>query len=454
MEWRRVHRRLERHPARTVIYSFALADLVGFLLLWLPWCRHGNLSWIDALFTSTSAICVTGLTVVDTASAFTRLGQTVIMILMQLGGLGVMTFSVLIALGFKHSLSFSSRLSIQESFLPHFTPDPKTLLFTIFAFTMIAEGLVALALFVCFLGHHFTPLEALFQAFFHAISAFCNAGFSTIPNGLMSFQQTYAVPVIIMLAILLGNIGFPIIYELMSFLYKKRRRFSLHFRLTLGMHFLLVFLGAAAFLWFERKGLMAGLSWPLKLLTAFFHSVSARTAGFNTFDIARFSEHSIYVFIALMFIGACPGSTGGGLKTTTVAVLCFTALSRLRGFQQTVALKRTIPEELVGKAVTLVMVSLLVIMVFHFCLTLTEPNIPFYLSRHEFLASLFEVISALGTVGLSTGLTPHLTLWGKMCIILAMFVGRVGLLSLLSFLSEAGREPRPYRYAEEKVMVG
>ncbi len=454
MQWRRINRRLERHPARMVIYSFALADLIGALVLWLPFCHHQPLSFINALFTSTSAICVTGLTVVNTATDFTRLGQLVILVLMQLGGLGVMTFSVLIALGFKHSWSFSSRLSLQESFLPHFTPDPRSLLFTIFVYTFLSEGLIAWGLFLCFLKDRLGLSEAFFQAIFHAVSAFCNAGFSTFPQGLVAYQKAYAVPILIMIAILLGNTGFPIVYELWTFIRKKRWRFSLHFRLTLGTHLLLVVLGAVAFLWFDRQGLMAGLSWPMKILTAVFHSVSARTAGFNTFDIARFSEHSIYVFIALMFIGACPGSTGGGIKTTTLAVLWFTALSRLRGFQQTVALKRTIPTELVGKAVTLMMISLLVIMTFHFCLTLTEPNLPFYLSRHEFLAALFEVVSALGTVGLSTGLTPHLTLWGKICIILAMFSGRVGLLSLVSFLSEAGKEPRPYRYAEEKVMVG
>ncbi len=458
MEWRRINRRFERHPARMVIYSFALADFIGALALWLPFSHYGRLSFIDALFTSTSAICVTGLTVVNTALDFSLWGKIVILILMQLGGLGVMTFSIFIALGFKQSWSFSSRLSIQESFLPHFTPEPRSLLFTIFIYTFAAEGLIFLGLWLCFLRAHFSVGQAFFQALFHAVSAFCNAGFSTLPQGLVAFQHAYALPFLIMLAILLGNTGFPIVYELWVYFRKRWRhkkwRFSLHFRLTLGTHLLLVFLGALAFLWFERNGVLSPFPWPLKILTALFHSVSARTAGFNTIDIARFSEHSIYIFIALMFVGACPGSTGGGIKTTTLAVLWFTALSRLRGFHQTIALKRTIPMDLVGKAVTLVIISLLVIMTFHFFITLTEPNLPFYKSEHQFLAALFEVVSALGTVGLSTGLTPHLNLWGKICIILAMFVGRVGLLSLLSFLAEAGKEPRPYRYVEEKVMVG
>ncbi len=452
MELYRIHRRLGKHPARMIIFSFAITDLLGALLLILPCSHKGHLSLIDAIFTSTSAICVTGLTVVNTALKFSRFGQTIILLLIQLGGLGVMTFSMLFTLGLKRSLSFSSRLAIQESFLPYGLPDPKILIFIIFLFTFLAEGLVALGLFICFLGHHFSLKNALFHAIFHAVSAFCNAGFSTLPNGLVTFNQAYSIPIIIMMAIILGNTGFPVVYELIT--YPKRKRFSLHLRLTLSVHLLLILLGSIAFLWFERRGFMISLPWSLKILTALFHSVSARTAGFNTYDITRFSEHSIYVFLVLMFIGACPGSTGGGIKTTTIAVLWFTALSRLKGFQQTVAFKRTIPQSLVTKAVTLVMLSLLVIMLFHFLLTLGEPNLPFSLSQHEFISTLFEVISALGTVGLSTGLTSTLNLWGKICIILAMFVGRVGLLSLLSFLSQVSKEPRPYKYAKEEVMIG
>ncbi|AEH44807.1 H(+)-transporting two-sector ATPase [Thermodesulfatator indicus DSM 15286] len=454
MEWKRINRKLERHPARAVIYSFALADIIGAILLWCPFSHVKTLSFIDALFTSTSAICVTGLTVVNTAQDFTHLGQFIILVLMQLGGLGVMTFSVFIALGFKDSLSFSSRLSLQESFLPHFTPEPRKLLFTIFAYTFISEALIALGLFLCFLGHGLGIKVSLAQAIFHAVSAFCNAGFSTFNDGMIDFQKSYAVLALIALAILLGNTGFPIVYELLSFFKEKRHKLSLHFKLTVYTHVALIIFGTVAFLWFDSAGAMAGLSWPLKVVTAVFHSVSARTAGFNSIDIAHFSEHSIYVFLILMVIGACPGSTGGGIKTTTFAVLSCTVWSRLRGFPQAVAFKRSIPVDQVGKAVTLVFIYLLAIMLFHFFLTFTEPNIPFYKSQHEFLGALFEVVSALGTVGLSTGVTSNLNLWGKICIILTMFVGRVGLLSLISFLSEVGHEPRPYRYPKERVMVG
>ncbi len=454
MQLRRINHSFSRHPSLAVIYSFALADLVGALLLMLPVSHANSLSFIDALFTSTSAVCVTGLTVVNTGVEFTRAGQTVILLLIQLGGLGVMTFSMLFAMGLGRSLSFGSRLSLQENFLPHLVAEPGRLIATIFVFTVLSEGLIAFALFFLFLIHGIHLEDALFHAIFHAVSAFCNAGFSTFPNGLDRFMISTSVLSLLMVGILLGGMGFPIVYELWLHFRERQRRFSLHFKITLLVHLTLIAAGTIAFLWFERNGVMANLSYSNRLLEALFHSISARTAGFNTFEISKFSEHSIYVFLILMMIGACPGSTGGGIKTTTFAVLLHTAISRLHGFSQTIAFKRTIPAEQVNKAITLVFISIITVMLFHFLLTLSEPNTPFYLARHQFLASLFEVISALGTVGLTTGLTPHLSFWGKLCIILAMFVGRVGLLSLLSFLSEAGREPRPYRYVREKIMVG
>ncbi len=452
MDFYLLSRRLTRYPATTVLLSFATADLFGAFLLLLPWMHKVPLSIIDALFTSTSAICVTGLTVVNTAETFTRLGESVLLLLMQLGGLGVMTFSMLFALGLKRPLGVKGRLLLQESFLPYTIADVKELLITIFCFTFLAEGISFFLLFLCFL-RQFPLSQALFHALFHAVSAFCNAGFSTFKDGLMPYERAYAVPLIVALTILLGNTGFPVVYELLSVLKGKRKRFSLHFRLTTMAHFLLIFLGAIGLLFFETKRLWADLPWSLKIMNAFFHSISARTAGFNTSDVAGFSEHSLYILVLLMFIGACPGSTGGGIKTTTLALLYSTAWSRLRGYQRTMIWKRTIPENVVGKAITLFLVAMITVVFFHFLLTSTEPVVPFYRARSEFLATIFETVSALGTVGLSTGLTPHLNTWGKIFIILAMFIGRVGLLSLITILGRVSR-PKPYFYAKEEVMVG
>ncbi len=443
---------LTGHPATLVIVSFALADLMGTLLLVLPFMHQGPLSLLDAFFTATSAVCVTGLTVVNTAETFTRAGQTVILALIQLGGLGVMTFSILIALGFKKGLGLKSRLVIQEAFLPYGPADLRDLLRTIFLYTFLVEGLISIFLLVCFLLR-FPPQEALFHAVFHAVSAFCNAGFSTFPEGLVSYQHGFLVPSLIMCAVFLGNTGFPVAYELNSRLRRRQRRFSLHFKLTLFTHFFLLFLGALVLLASEWDSAFADFPLWLKFLSALFHSVSARTAGFNTVDMARFSEHGLYFITLLMFIGACPGSTGGGIKTTTAAVIWAAALSRLRGYFRTIAFKRTIPELQVGKAMTLLVTAVTTVVIIHFLLTYAVPSFPFYQAQGEFLATLFEVVSAMGTVGLSIGITPSLHPLGKLLIIVAMFLGRVGLLSLLSVLSQVQR-PKPYFYAQEEVMVG
>ncbi len=440
------------HPTALVILSFALVDLTGALLLLLPWMHTRGLSFLDALFTSTSAVCVTGLTVVNTAAAFTRLGQGVILLLIQLGGLGVMTFSVLIALGRGKGLTFRSRLFLKETFLPHEMGDHYLLIATIFAYTFLAEGTVAFFLFLTFI-FHFPFGEALFHAVFHSVSAFCNAGFSTFEAGLEPYQKSFFVPLIIMLAVLLGNTGFPVIYEILEHLRGKKRNFSLHFKLTLLTHFLLVLGGALGLSLFEWHRAFSSLSPAKKILAAFFHSVSARTAGFNTLDLATFSEHGLYLLLLLMFIGACPGSTGGGIKTTTLAVIWAAALSRIKGYYRTVVFKRTIPDLQVSKALVLFIMAITVIVIFNFVLAFSVPNLPFYRAHGEFLATLFETVSALGTVGLSTGLTPKLGPLGKVVIIVCMFVGRVGLLSLVSVLARVTR-PRPYHYAPEEVMIG
>ncbi|NPA49809.1 MAG: hypothetical protein GXO20_07480 [Thermodesulfobacteria bacterium] len=444
--------RLLQHPTTLLILSFGGANILGTLLLLLPWMHRGNLSFVDALFTSTSAVCVTGLTVLNTAKDFTRLGQMVILLLIQIGGLGVMTFSILIVYGLGKALKFRSIHFLQESFLPYKSGDIRTLLFSIFGYTLASEFFLFFLLFLGFLPR-FSFSEALYQALFHSVSAFCNAGFSTLEKGLVEYQKGYFVPLVVALGVLLGNTGFPIVYEFVDRLRGLRNRFSLHFKITLLTHVFLLLLGSVVLLLFEWSSAFGELSIFGKVLTAFFHSVNARTAGFNTVDLSLFSEHSIYLLVLLMFIGACPGSTGGGIKTTTMAVIWVTAISRFRGYTKTVVLKRTIPELQVSKAMTLFVFAVTVVVLFHLVLSLALPILPFYAAHGEFLATLFETVSALGTVGLSTGLTPHFSVFGKIVLILAMFFGRVGLLSLLSILAEI-KPPRPYHYAPEEVMIG
>ncbi len=449
-----LNKRFNAHPGTMVILGFALADLLGAILIWLPWMHKTDLSFLDALFTSTSAVCVTGLSVVNVAGTFTWLGQLLIMLLMQVGGLGVMTFSVLIFYTLGQPVRLSHKVAVQENFLSKAVPDIRGLIKTIFIFTFFTEGISGLVLSVLF-TQWMPPGSALFNGFFHAVSAFCNGGVSTFPDGLVPFRNNWMVCTTVMLTILLGNTGFSVIYELVERISKGGgRRFSLHFRLTVTTHLALLVVGTLGIFFFERQGVLADLPFNTRFLISLFHSVSARTAGFNTVDISRLTEDSLYLILLLMFIGACPGSTGGGLRTTTFAVLISSAVSKLRGFPKTTVARRSIPESVVERAMVLFILSVVTIILAHILLMMVGPNLPFNETGSQFLAYLFETISALCTVGLSVGISPKLDAIGKAVLICIMFIGRVGLLSVLSFLVTVTARPRPYYYVEEDVMVG
>ncbi|HIE32963.1 MAG TPA: hypothetical protein EYP81_02800 [Thermodesulfobacteriaceae bacterium] len=446
-----------RPPIRSTFYlvfSFAIASLLGSLLLVLPGMHRGHLSFLDALFTSTSAVCVTGLTVVDTAETFTLPGKIVLLALIQVGGLGIMTFSTLFFLLFGRAVPIEESLALKESFAPYQGVRLKPLLLTIISYTLIIEAVVTILLLLGFMPL-FPPSSALFHAAFHAVSAFCNAGFSDLPDGLLAYSRNYYLPGIIMLAVLAGNTGFPIIFETVNRIRSRRpRSWSLHLKLTLSIHLGLILMGGFFFFWFERAGAFQNLPLPSKLMNALFLSVSTRTAGFNLIDLTAFSEASLYLLISLMFVGACPGSTGGGVKTTTLGVLLASVVSRLRGFPRTMAFKRTIPEELLHKALTLVTLYALVIFAAQFLLVSSLPHRPFSDLGSDFLARLFEVTSALGTVGLSTGLTPELSNFEKLVIIGTMFIGRVGVLSLAILLTGLSAGHKEFYYPKEEVLLG
>ncbi len=448
-------RNILNHPASLVIMSFGLADLAGALLLSMPISHVSELGFLDALFTSTSAICVTGLTVVNTANSFTSLGQWIILLLIQVGGLGVMTFSVLFTMSVKGHLELSSQFLIQENFLHLKKASLKGLIATILLFTLGCEGILAIIMTLSFLTDSVTTLDALFYGIFHSVSSFCNAGFSVFPDGLEAYRDNFPVNLSVMTGVFLGSTGFAIIYEIWQRIFEKSKRpLSLHFKITMSTHILLMLLGTAGFLFWEYHDALRDLPLPTKILVSAFHSISVRTAGFNTIPISHLTENTLYLMILLMFIGACPSSTGGGIKTTTLAVLFLTARSRLKGFNQTIAFKRTIPESQVNRAVTLFMLAVITVLGAHMLLMSAGTRIPFAKAQGEFFAYLFEAVSGLGTVGLSVGITPELGVTGKCVMIAIMFAGRVGLLSILSILSIAGGKNKQYHYSSERVMIG
>jgi trk system potassium uptake protein TrkH len=437
------------HPARVLALSFLVAIVSGSIVLLLPVCTvSGKISFIDALFTATSAVCVTGLIVVDTATYFTRLGQAVILILIQLGGLGIMTFSTFILLAAGRRISIQDRILVQESFMPSAPRDFRAVIRNIFLMTAIIELAGTALLFLRFYPR-FGPLEALFISLFHAIAAFCNAGFSTFSDNLQGFTGDILINLTIIFLIILGGLGFLVIQECFYFLKifrKKRFHFSLHSKIVLSVTVGLIISAFLLLLFLEWTHGFNQLNWKEKILASLFQAVTPRTAGFNTVDLRQLQLASIFLLIGLMFVGASPGSTGGGIKTATLGVIGAFIRSKLMARERVNLFYRTLPEECLMRSFTLFFLALAWIALASFLLFLAQPGA---MMREVF----FEVFSAFGTVGLSLGLTPELTPWGKLIIIFTMYFGRIGPLTMLAIFSRT-RPVGQFEYVEEAVMIG
>jgi trk system potassium uptake protein TrkH len=446
-------------PLNLPLLSFALLIIMGTILLMLPAAVNGpRLSPVDALFTATSATCVTGLVVVDTGSRLSLFGQWVVMVLIQCGGLGIMTFSTVLIMLMTGRFSFMQRSVIQDTFTH--SPDTRlpSLVLHVVIFTLVLEAAGAALLFLRFSGMYH-PGRALYFAVFHAISAYCNAGFCLYSHNLMDFSSDPLLSLTVALLIICGGIGFLVMLELKRVLFRshkarRARRFSVHSKLVLTLTALLLIAGTLGFLTLEWNKSMAGLSLPAKVLSAFFQSVTTRTAGFNTLHFGKMANVTLLFTILFMFIGAASGSTGGGIKVNTLGVLFALSRSRLRGEEATSIFRRTLTAETVGRAISVFVVAVIVIYAATMALTVSELGTTIHEeSRGLFLELLFEVVSAFGTVGLSVGITSQLSTLGKLILVVVMFVGRLGPLSIAVALS--GREPRSkIQYAEENVMIG
>ncbi|MBF0610558.1 MAG: hypothetical protein G8345_02530 [Magnetococcales bacterium] len=449
---------------RTVVLSFAGVIVLGCLLLMLPVSRNPDqqaVSLVDALFTSASAVCVTGLAVRDTGTTFSLVGQGVILGLIQVGGLGFLTLSTLFLSslqGKKKNVSLPRRHLLEISYGSVDAVHPAQLLKSILLFTLLVEALGVVLLFC-----HFSQIkpwgDAFWNSLFHAISAFCNAGFGLYPDSLMSFRGDLLVNFTIMGLIILGGIGFLVVADgvhyLRSRIQNKNATLSLHSRLVLQTTGILILVGTLAILLLEWGGSAMGSDPAAVFLESLFLSVTSRTAGFNTSDMALLTAPTLFLVILLMAIGGSPGSTAGGMKTTTAAVCFAMLLSKAMNRPKVECLQRTIPEDTVSKAMLVVTGYVLVILLGVFLLQITESGqLPFNKAGSNlFFAHLFEVVSALGTVGLSTGITPDLTTPGKLVITLLMFVGRIGPLLVATTL--VGHVAQiPYVYAEENVNIG
>jgi trk system potassium uptake protein TrkH len=455
MEW--ILRKLSiLHPANLLLFSYLATIAVGSGLLMLPIATiSGSISPVDALFTATSAVCVTGLIVVDTGSYFSHFGQGVILAMIQLGGLGIMTISVTLFQIIGKRVFFQHRMAMQEVFSHTPREDIYYLLRSIFVFTATVELAGATLLFFHW-WRSYPVGRALYLSLFHSVSAFCNAGFSLFANSFIDEQGSVLLNLTICTLIVLGGLGFPVVYEIYRRTTDKQRRsrrFSVQFKTVLVTTGLLIILGVIVLLITEHT-LLKKSSIGDRLMAALFQSVTCRTAGFNTVDIGGLNSASLAFMMFLMYFGASPGSCGGGVKTTTLAVLSTFSWSRLKGRARLNMFHKSIPQETVAKSVSVVLLSIAIILAALFLILLSDPAHGSGAEGHQqYLSFLFETVSAFGTVGLSMGATATLNGIGKFIIVVVMIIGRVGVPTFAYII--AGPLPRKgLEYAEENVMIG
>lgn len=441
-------------PPRIFVLSFAGVILAGGILLRFPFsATQGHLRFVDALFSSTSAVCVTGLVVIDIGKDLSTLGQVITIFLFQVGGLGIITFSTVFFVLMGRGISFKGRDIVQSTFLHTPRRDFIVIAKAVLVFTFIIESLGTLLLFIRF-SNDFPIGTALYHAVYNAISAFNNCGYSLFSDNLMGYQGDPIVNLTIMGLIVLGGIGFIVQYEVLSKLRGIQKKLSVHSKIVIITTSVLILSGAILFYVFERNHIIKDVPVQNKILASFFQSVTPRTAGFNTVDIGLLTNATILLMIVLMFIGASPGSTGGGVKTTSAALLVMMIWNRLKGNEEVNIFNRTVPREIMSRTISIIFASAFsVAIITSVLLIFGEGKLPQTESRHFFVEYLFDTVSAFGTVGLSMGITPKLNDLQKYALILMMFVGRVGPLTLAFSLSRS-TGGKGLTYAEEGVMVG
>ncbi len=444
---------VQRHPARTIALTFLILILGGTLFLTFPGSsvQPGTTPFLTALFTSTSAVCVTGLIVVDTPTYWTTFGQWVLVVLMQVGGLGIMTLSASAALVLGRALGAGSRGFLTEVVEETAKRDVTRLLQFIVTFTFGTEAVGAVILGMWW-SRSMPPSEAWFHAVFHAVSAFCNAGFSTFSTSLEQFVGDPVVNLVVAFLIVIGGIGFTVAGSVWLFLRRPWhpglwwRHEQTHTKLVLATTLALIVIGTLGFFYFEYETSLSGLSLSRKLLASFFQSVTTRTAGFDTLPMATVAPVTATFMMLWMFIGGSPGGTAGGIKTTTMAILVLALRSLVRGRRDVEVYARRVPDETLLKAIAVTLLAGTLLLICFMLLLVVQHG-------QNYLDIMFEAVSAFGTVGLSRGLTPALTPSGRLIIILLMFVGRTGPLTLAFAVGKSAARSY-YRYPESRILVG
>lgn len=441
---------------RTICLGFLAVIALGTLLLLFPFATSSG-EWnnpLVALFTATSAVCVTGLIVVDTGSYFSIWGQLIILLLIQVGGLGYMTLTTFLMLILGRRFDFQQKFAIQEAFDRPFLTGSQNLVRSILATTLIFE-LTGIFLLLAFFTRDYDFYEGLWLAIFHSISAWNNAGFSLFVDSLVRYQDSILVHLVFPALIIFGGIGYQVIMEMYSWLMVKgiRRKkvnfvFSLNFKVVTSTTMVLLIAGTIGFFFTEllNPETFGMLTWKEKILAAWFQSVTTRTAGFNTVDLGMMTTAGLFITIAFMFVGASPSGTGGGTKTTTLRVLTNATRSILQGKQEVHLYEREVPYSLILKATGVFFGSAMMIVMGTTLISFTD-------TQFTFIQILFEVVSAFATVGLSTGITASVSAFGKCVLIGMMYIGRVSVLIFMTALL-GETPPSNVKYPEENLLVG
>ena len=439
-------KKVELNPPRVLALGFGILILIGALLLNLPIASQDgeSIGFINSLFTSASAVCVTGLVVVNTAEHWTLFGQVVIISLIQMGGLGIMTMATIVAMLMGKKITLKERLIIKEQLNQGTMSGLVRLTRYVIFSTFLIEFIGAILLSFRFIPQY-GMAKGIWFSTFHSISAFCNAGFDIMGNSIVPYVGDFLVNFTIASLIIIGGLGFTVYIDISQ--KKSFKKLHLHSKLVIVITLILILMGMFLILLVERDNpdTLANLSTGDKFLAAFFQSVIARTAGFNSVDISKLYDTSIFILIILMFIGGSPGSTAGGIKTTTFGTMILTTIAVVRGNKDISVFNRRISQDIINRSLAILTIGLTLVITVSLVLTLTESA--------NFLDLLFETTSAFGTVGLTRGLSPNLSNVGKIIISITMYLGRVGPLTMAFAFSQKQKQPL-YKYCEGNIIVG
>ena len=437
-------------PYITILMSFFIAILIGGGILSLPFVTLNGkgTDLIEGIFTATSAVCVTGLTVNDVSTTYNLIGKTIIMVLIQLGGIGLITFSSLLILLISKEISYYTKKVVQEDINAETVFNIQKYLKKVIVTVLLIELIGAAILFFEFIKK-FKFLKAIYYSVFHSVSAFCNAGFSLFSDNLESFKGSMIINTVIPILIIVGGLGFSTIINVYKYLKKEDKRITPTSKITLKVTLGFVIFGAFFIFIFEHANIktIGNYTFMEKIGAAFFQSVTTRTAGFNTMPLAGMKEITVLLFIFFMFIGASPGSTGGGIKTTTFGLIVLGVITIIKNKEYIEYNGRKISWTNFNRAISMVFISVCYIVTILFLLILLEPDV-------NVINLLFELVSAFGTAGVTRNLTPYLGNMSKILLIVTMFIGRVGPLTIVSALSLKKIKSGKHKYPEENILIG